>query len=262
MKKFILLILLFSCVFTISAQEENKKKQLRNNAFLICPEVFFGGMFNDLNEKWEIRQDIESQWNDYHNNYGSSVYSNTFYNYAGIRTEYRFLNSRMGLISGLRFTTFSNKMEKDSFFHLRYICNNTGTEFARVKKIREINNYIGIPLELRLIPFQSKYVALSVKIGAEFNYRVNEDLSIDFVNDNMQSMEEEIINNIGVETKDFYSTLYCSLGIRLITENRVSLNMEIVLPSYIITSNNFSTIIPKTYNGFLISCQIPLIKNS
>ena len=251
--KILLFILILGSV-SISAQEPE-----RNNRLLM--NIDFGGYFfmGELKDKWSIRQDVEpySYPSDNHNiNHSTSSF------YFSIKPEFRFFNNKASVIAGIRYTRFNSDLEKDKYFHLRYKKEGTNTEFARVRSINETYDYIGIPVEIQYIPIQFRSVGFYVKIGSEFNFRVHSDMDMVFVNESMKQHQQEIFDRIGVNTNSFYSTLYSSTGVKFGKAEGVNFHIGVILPSFILSSNNSSLISHDNFGGVQCSLVIPFKKTN
>ena len=252
MKYKILLFLLIIGFVSISAQEPECNNRLLMN--IDFGECFFTG---ELKNKWSIRQDLEPYryLSDNHTiNHSTSSF------YFSIKPEFRFFNNKASVIAGIRYTRFNSDLEKDKYFHLRYKKEGTNTEFARVRSIKETYDYIGIPVEIQYIPIQFRKIGFYVKIGTDFNFRIHSDMDMVFVNESMKQYQQEIFERIGVSTNSFYSTLYSSIGVKLGKAEGVNFHFEVLLPSFVLSSNNSSLNSPDNFGGVQCSLVIPFKK--
>jgi len=249
-----LVFLLIVALISISAYSQ------KSSNFIVGFEVGSNFVFGELNPAWNVRQDVGSYDYEYGSMYSGTATEMTM-SYIGIKPELSFFKNKLGISSGLRYTRMNNALSnKSSFFYLRDNVSSSNTDYFKVKKINEDNDYLGIPLEVTYVPFQNDYLDIYFRAGAELNFRFNTQLDIRFLNSDMNPYQQEIIRHTGITTNTVYSSFYTGVGIRFGNRNDVKYNLELILPSYILSDNNSSVIIPKYYTGFKFSVQIPVHK--
>jgi len=252
-QKQVLLISFLSLIFfSVYSQE--------SNGLSLGFEVGSGFVTGDLNKNWNVRQYMGNY--DYDYSYGSSISSDMSISFIGIRPEISFLQNKIAVSSGLRYTRINSSLSNGStsdgaFFYLRGNGNTTNIDYYKVRKINEDNDYIGIPLDIKFLPFLNEYFDLYFKLGAEINFRFNTSTDIDFLNPDMEQFQQELIANVKFTPNHFYSSLYGAIGIRLGKKDRVKYNLELILPTYILTANNSSLLTPRYYTGFNFTVQLP-----
>jgi len=223
--------------------------------------IYPGG---SIKESLAIRQNISSYYVDQTSN--GHISSETSGFILGLRWEYYNAKFKTGVSTGLRYTGYSSEITGFSsnnadFFYLRYSVQNTDTKFTRVKSIIETNNFISIPLEFRIVPIQFEWFGLFAKAGAEFSLlNLRKGTNIDFLDNSMDIHQADILNSIGMTTKKLYSTLYGSVGLKLGQQDKPNYIIEVFLPSFILTRNNFALIDVDYFEGFKFSVQIPIKK--
>ncbi len=211
-----------------------------------------------------VRQNISSYYVDQVSD--GNITSDTYGVLMGLRWEFFNRDLNAGISAGLRYTQFRTELtgyssSRANFFYLRYSMLNTDTKFARVKKITEVNNFISIPLEVRYIPIDFSNFKIFIKAGAEIaGYNLAKETDIAFQEKSMESYQDEILNSMGSTSKNFYSTLYASVGCALGEENKANYIFEIFLPSLFLGSNNFALTEADYFDGFKFSIQFPLKK--
>jgi len=253
-KKLFILILIFYLIPVYSQDKSN---------FLLGFEFGSDLVIGNLNPKWNIRQEV----GNYENSYDTpqDVCTQMTMGFIGIKPEITFLNNRVGLSSGLRYTRMNslvdrNSYMKGSFFYLRSNGFSTITDYFKVKEIYEDNDYLGIPLEITGVPFENEYLDVYLKVGAELNFRFNTNIKIRFFNQEMNPYQQELIHQTGITSKSIFSSFYSGMGIRFGKKNKVKYNLEFVLPSYILSSTNSSLVVPEFYTGFKFIVQFPMCK--
>ncbi|MBN2350756.1 MAG: hypothetical protein JXJ22_18100 [Bacteroidales bacterium] len=228
--------------------------------------VEFGAIYPDgkIRESISVRQNISSYYVDQVSN--GSISSETYGVVLGLKWEYFNTRLKTGISTGVRYTGFRSEItgyssDRANFFYLRYSMVNTDTKFARVKNISESNNFISIPLELRFIPFKFQNFGLFGKVGIEFsNFNLKKETDINFQEKTMESYQDEILDNIGISSNNFYSTLYGSVGFLLGKENKTNYIFEVFLPSLFLSRNNFALTEVDYYAGFKFSVQFQVKK--
>lgn len=231
--------------------------------------VEFGGneVSTSLNEKWNIRQDVGSNYYGYNSsNYSNnSVSTDMFVSHFAIKPEISFFEDKLAFSSGLSFSNvlsgisiWGGQTDNADYFYLRY--NNTAlnSEYAKVKAINESSNYLGVPIEVKVIPFSFLKMDFYLKAGIELNFKLSSKTEIDFVNDAMNEFEPAIIDNLGLKVNNLYSTWSTALGVSLGNKNKLHYNIEILLPSYFITNNNSTLVNNDMFTGFRFSIQLPV----
>lgn len=252
-KKLVFTFLLFLNVFFINAQS--------NSQFSVGFEFGSNSANASLSNNWPVRQDVGAYYYNDAYNHSQSAYINNVITYVGVKTEYLFAADKLSLSSGLRFSNIYNDISKateDSYFYLRYNSSGTTTEYARVFAITESNNYLGIPLELRIIPLNYKNVSLYCKLGAEFNVKLSSNIDLNFKDASMESSEADILNEMNVSVNNYYSTLNSAIGLRIRSHSLVNYNIEVLLPSFFITENNASLVSMDAFSGIQFSMCVPV----
>lgn len=144
------------------------------------------------------------------------------------------------------------------FFYLRYNTTGLNTEYARINSISESTNYLGIPFDVKVVPFSLWKLDFYLKTGIELGFKLSSKTKIDFVNESMAQYSQSIIDNVGLSTNNLYSTWSTSWGVSFGSTDKLKYNLEFLLPSFFITKSN-STIVNNTmFTGFKCSIQFPV----
>lgn len=227
-------------------------------------EVGSGFVTGDLNPNWKVRQDVGNY--NYGYGYSNSLSSEMTMAVIGIKPEISFFKGMFAVSSGLRYTRINSTMSKgsyseSSYFFLKDNVNTANTEYYKVKKIWEDNDYLGIPLEVTYLPFQYEQLGFYFKVGVEMNFMFSNNRDIVFLNPDMEIYQQEIIDHVGITSNVLYSTFYTSVGMRMGKKDKTKYNFELLLPSTFLTKNNSSMIIPQIYSGFKFSVQLQVSKS-
>ena len=179
--------------------------------------------------------------------------------YTGAKIEVRSNNNKIGFVTGIRTAqihgTFLNALGSSDYFTLSVDEAGVPAEF----KIREINqtlNYLGVPVELRYLPFGVHLVNIYFKLGADFNFLVASKTKTVFFDDGVNANQNTVAQRIG-NLGSFYSSVYGGAGIHIGRESKPGFNLELTVPSIFIQENH-SLIRPVYSVGIQMGYQIPL----
>ncbi|MGC3977337.1 MAG: outer membrane beta-barrel protein [Paludibacteraceae bacterium] len=258
MKKNIGLLIFSGFVLAANAQNDSK--------LLIGIDVCGGGAYGTMNDNWEVRQSIHSNYSsdyEYENNSSQgSVSTSSSVFYLTVKPEYRF-SDKFSVASGLRFTKFGSNFNGNGasgkYFFLRMKnTDDTRTDYYRIKSINEQNSYLGIPLEAKYMLFSWGDFRFYGKVGYEFGYLLHKKLNITFQQQEMQQYEQDIFNNIGLKPNNFYSSIGGAFGVNYQTKNNWHLNVDLFMGSGLLTHNNTTLINLKSMSGVQFSVMMPI----
>jgi|GEM_PF-1947401 len=243
----------------ISEHNEVAKKP---NRFVLGVEFgsdFMTGSF--LSDKWDVRQNVSHfGWS-----HGGSLFADANSFYFGIKPEFIFCNERWSVASGLRYRSMNNMLRhsgfQTNFFYLRYDDNSMNTKYARVRGISENYQFLGIPLELKWIPFRFPNPNFNVHLiaGTDVYFRLDSNVEIDFVNDFMKAEQATILDFVGVETNSIFARAYFGFGASHTFENGMKLSADLLFPT-ILTKNNSALMQLENHVALQFSFQFPLSK--
>lgn len=254
MKKISFLFCFLVVMSFLSLPAQNPKK-----SFAISFNYGTKGLISELNENWPIRQDVGYYYN---NGFNSSVDIMARLNYFGISPEFFFLNKKLSVSTGLRFTNLyadivKTDYDNDGYFFLRVKSEGLNTEYARVKAIRENTNYIGVPLEIKYIPFEFNIISFYVKLSAELAYMVNSSTDIEFKQPEMESYQHSVLTDLNIESNPLYSSIYSSIGATIKLNKNIFCSLDVFLPSFYMTENNSGLVNMTNISGAQISVTVP-----
>jgi hypothetical protein len=203
-------------------------------------------------------------------NYYAGYSSNTLISlsnkiYVGIKSEIFSLNGKFGFAGGIRFSRFNNSVGKNdywasntNYFYWLYREDGLNTEYLKVKEINQVNDYLGIPLEVRFSPARKdRLVRIYFKLGAELNYLVQTQTKIIFKDNDMGLYESELNERIEKPGK-FSSSIYGGGGLRLGRNLKPSVSIEAHLLNVFLTSKSSGLVYPKEGGGFQLNMQVPI----
>lgn len=231
--------------------------------------IFFeGGMIypvGEIRESVSIRQNISYYYvNQYSSGYVSSETSGMLF---GARYGFYFPRFKTGISTGVRFTGLDTEIsgytsDISDFFYLRYSMLDSDTKFARVTSMSESNYFLTIPLEVHIVPITYKNLSLFAKAGIEYSVvNLKSGTDIQFRDVEMEPFKEGVMGSISDAANRRYSTFYSAVGIRVGPDDRPNFNLEVFLPSFFLTNDNFSLIDVDYYEGFKLSVQFPVNNN-
>lgn len=250
------IILAFSSGFAIG--------QEAGSSYLV-PEFGFWSFPNKIKGSEYIRQDLAS-YNLYNGSSTSNLKSTLNFQYAGIK-YLRYLNSKIGLSIGLRYTNIKTSIQKDktdggaNYFYFRLSQNGTETEFIRLTKIAYTSNCLGIPVEAIYSFKLLNTFSLFLKAGIDFSYNINTKNEIGFSRSAMKIYKEDVLNIYG-SPSSFNSYFYFGGGWHIGKPDKPSLNLEINFPALLLTSKTSTLVSPESGAGFQISLLFPLNKSA
>ncbi|MBN1414362.1 MAG: outer membrane beta-barrel protein [Bacteroidales bacterium] len=213
-------------------------------------------------EKDYIRGDVDPY---YYDNVTDNLRALLYKSYAGAKMERRVWNDKIGILAGIRYTMVENSVGKTSywsdspdFFYLQVSPseNNTITEYYKVTEIIQRSHYIGIPLEMRIYPYEDRVFNLYFKIGASFNFSISDNTNVVFFNADMGQYEDEVADIIE-EPYAFYSSLYAAAGLKIGRQTKPGVNFEFCVPAFMITTGSSGLVNPTTGCGFQLNIRLP-----
>ncbi len=250
--KFYTNLFIIFIVFSAYGQDEKEK--------LLYIETGIDFISCDPPRKEYIRADVDQFSPDY---LTTSVRGLLYKNYFSIKAEKKILNNKLGLTGGIRFTSMASTLGKVSywtgnpdFFYLLFRQENTRTEYLKVREIKQLTGYMGIPLEVRIYPYTPRRFNVYYKIGTDFNFKIYSTTNAKFFNDEMEVFEDEVTKVIE-KPWAFYSSLNLGAGFRIGREERPGVNIEILIPVTIIKGSREGLVSPQGGVGIALNTRIP-----
>lgn len=188
--------------------------------------------------------------------------------HLGAKVETRSINTKFGLSGGLRYTRFRSSLGKDTyydtptdFFYYRFRDEIAFSEYSKIRSFTQNAAYISIPVELRYFPFIQRNFRVYFKTAGELGFLINHKFIVDFYNDEMNTVEEEVTGDFS-DPSSFFSSLYFSGGIQIGRDGKPGLNLEVCFPYFFLTGHVSGLVIPEYGGGFHLSFQYPLNSKS
>jgi hypothetical protein len=260
MKKTTLIIVFLMCMCFLAFP-------LRAQNIKLAVEFGTDAYFGDTKKPDKARETKSTSLysdDDFHYGFiGPEQTTNIFY--LGLKSEFFFLNDRLGLASGLRFSHYSTNLDSDRDYFLWQIRQEaTYTDYVRIRDITQRSYYLGLPLEMRF--FLNKWNRVFrpyVKVGAVLNWRVHTNNAVKFEDRAMNHYEGQVSDGIEPPNR-FNAYLYPAMGFKV---GRTSwFNFEIHFPTVMLTPGNSSFFDDYPNIGFGLGVQfliqIPLGTNS
>ena len=241
------------CFMSVFAQDGNTR--------YIGMESGINVIFTELPEYDFIRGDMDD--------YGGGVHANELTGYcsswyAGVKTESRSKNKHFGFTSGIHFTRLSSNLTGSSYyssnadiFYLLLREHGTTTEYLKVKEVTESSNYIGIPLEIRYIPYHEDMFGFYLKAGSSFNYRLSSTHDVEFYNDEMSKYKNDVVAKFE-EPVNLFSNLYFGAGLIIGNEDKPHVGIEGVAPTFVFSRRVSGIVDPIAGIGFQVHVYVPL----
>ena len=260
MKKNIFVIILLAFPFTtVLPQTDNNKPSRRQSVSFEAGFIYPQGT---IKESLSIRQNLSYY---YVNQYSDgSISSSTSGMLLGARYEYGLPVIKSDISTGLRFVGINSEITgyasaNSDFFYLRYSMEETDTKFARVKSLTECNYILSIPLEIRVYPLRYRNISFFAMAGMEYSVICfKKAADITFREEIMNPRKDVVLGNIAGPVNRNYSSFYSSIGLKFGREDKLNYTIEVMLPSFLLTGNNFYFIDVDYLEGFRLSVKLPL----
>ncbi|HEY5750102.1 MAG TPA: outer membrane beta-barrel protein [Chryseolinea sp.] len=204
--RLLLTVVLLSACYGISAQNRQKFISLETGyAFIDCQAVV-----QDY-----LRADRSLAYNYDSHTYARDVEGTMYKFHGGVRVELRSKNNKFGFLTGLRYTQLSSAIRRTGsldYFYVLYDQSGTTTEYLRVKEIKQMSSYLGVPLEVRFYPLEPRRITLYFFAGGETGWRVATKNKIEFSNAAMNPYASGV-SEIAGGGKSFYGAAYAGAGV-------------------------------------------------
>jgi hypothetical protein len=210
-----------------------------------------------------IRADIEPYYDYFAASQIRALMHNNFF---GVRFEYRLAKNLLGISGGLRYTSMMTSIGKPAywsdspeFFYVHYLTDGMNTFYAKVLELNQKSDFIGIPVELRIFPYQERLINIYYKAGASVNINVGSKTDVVFFNDDMNHYEEEVAD-IVEEPSSYYGSLNLGIGIKVGKLQKPGFVIEANFPVGIFTPGKMSFVTPQAGIGVQVMIRVPLNK--
>lgn len=215
---------------------------------------------SDIPEFDFIRGDIDAYGTGSSTNHLTAYFQKFYF---GVACEIRTKNNLFGLSSGLRFSRINNSLGEESYWYERgehyYVLlsqEETTTHYLRVEEVNGSSNYLGIPVELRILPFQPRKFNLYFKLGLECSFLLNYSSNVIFIKESMNIYEEEIIDKFDSPDRVFLAG-HAAIGFNISLRHKAYLNFELDLPTAILSEYSSGLVEPDIGAGFRLFVQVP-----
>lgn len=183
--------------------------------------------------------------------------------YFGMSLETRTKNNLFGITGGMRFSRINSSLgeesywyENNTFYYTLLSQEETTTHFLRVEEINNSLSYLGIPVEVRILPFVPRVFNLYFKAGIELNYLLDDNSSIVFYDEAMDKYESDVLDKFN-HPDHFFSTVYAAIGWNVHLKNDAKLNIEANVPSVFLFDYYSGLVNPSAGGGIRLYIQIP-----
>lgn len=184
----------------------------------------------------------------------------------GIKAEFLSSSGYIGIATGLRYTQINSKIDREEWFdigkskfYILYNQDGTNTEYAQAEYVKQRAEYLGIPLDFRIFTSRPRFFRLFLMLGFDFNLKIADKTSINFLNTSMNPYEQQVGNALG-KPSSFLTTFNPGLGFKLGNNDGVNVSFEVNVPSYII-STNASTFAKNNIGiGVQLNIYYPILK--
>lgn len=245
-------LLLFLIFFSILAKGQHSK--------FIVVEAGAASLDCTSNNKDYLRADIPDYTGTV-DGYGTAGDSKAaaYKWFVGVKGEVRSLNNKFGLLTGLRFSTSYTSLEEHfdpGYFYFLHQQTGTTTEYLRVHEIMQTSNYLGLPVEMRYMPFGKKKFNMYIMAGGEINFRLSTKNKTTFEDPSMDIYQRDVSNKVGMPNTT-YTAFYWGIGFTVGKAGKPKLNFGVNAP-LAVTAGLSSLVTPTIGGGFHIEIQLPI----
>lgn len=192
---------------------------------------------------------------------------------VGIKYEQFFCDNQLGFAVGLRVSQYSSSIRGEyrglflfvpirDFFYWQFHQEGVYTDYLKINKITQKNNYLGIPLELRYFPKKGDFAFKTyLKIGVALNYLLSSSNSIEFANNQMDTFSSKVEKQME-QPNSFHSYIYPAFGMKFGKNHRTWFNMEFHFPGFLVGKKHHPFIQPGVGLRMQLALQIPLKKQN
>jgi hypothetical protein len=225
--KWICLTCLLSFFFLSASPQETTV----NYAVCDWSFAFFDSKITDIDQ---IRGSISSFASE---NSNKGLKNISFRGTTSIKYETLFLNQRISLGAGIRFSQFVQNTGKwelltegVNYFYFLYKQDDQNTYYTRLKSILQTSSYLGVPAEFSFFPMENPhFYKFYMKLGAEIDFRLSTHTKIHFMNEGMPVLESEVLSQISSPSPIGFSFYNC-IGIKAGTDGKPTFSLELLIP--------------------------------
>jgi hypothetical protein len=195
---------------------------------------------------------------------GLRLRSNYDVTFASAKIEVFSPNDKWGFSAGVRYSQMTGRVSNhatlfasEEFFFYRFREDGTTTEYLTIEKIRQRTTYLGIPLEVRLYPFQKRRFNLYFKAGGDINFKIRSATEIHFHDPLMRQYEDELAEDFN-SPDDVNATLHVAVGFTVGKSGKPKFGFEIPAPAIYLNPDAGGIVRPEAGSGFVVFLSIPL----
>ncbi len=211
-------------------------------------------------EKPYIRGNVEPDYYEFTRHALRALY---YSNHFGVKAEKRVLHDLIGIAAGFRYTRSEASIGKNTYwsspsdyFYLRLRQDGTETSYLRVKELKQVTGYLGIPLEIRIYPYTPRFFNVYYTVGADFNVLVSQKTDAVLYTPSMAKYNDAIGDLIEKPWTAF-AAAHLGVGFKLGKPGKTAVMWEIAVPAALIAPKD-GLVTPQAGGGFQLSVRIPL----
>jgi hypothetical protein len=126
-----------------------------------------------------------------------------------------------------------------------------------VRQINQRSAFVGVPAQVKYYLFNTIQPRWYVKAGLDAGFRITNTNEVKMYDREMAIYKEEVAAKFPQPGR-FMSSLYAAGGVRLGNIEKISFNIEAVLPSVMLSRKSTGMVTPIAGGGFQFSFQIPI----
>lgn len=184
----------------------------------------------------------------------------------GVSDEIDFNCNFLRIVIGVNYAQFDtffndpNQSNADGVMAILVNKTDDSIDFLNVESIIEKSHYLIFPLALKINVITRSNFQFYLKPGIEFNFRLGNKRSVDFLDDEQRSREKQVLNLFDKTDKYFNSILFTS-GFRFIKRSHFILNIEADLGYRFLNESISDMVSLKGGKGLKCLIQIPIHSN-
>jgi len=176
--------------------------------------------------------------------------------------EIRFNNNTFGYFIGIRFSKLTSTLSANSnytsneFFYFLLKQEGLNTDYLKIMSFEEYSQYIGIPLEVRCFFYEPRFLRFYSKISTVISSRLSTSHKVEYYNPAMDEYNDEVVDKFDEPANLLWELGLCA-GLRIGQDDGPSLDIEVSMPSFILSNNTSSLVDPNVGFGFRVGFQYP-----
>lgn len=264
MKKiYIIIILVLSSVSIIGQNKTDSiASNKKSNHFFIGIEVGIRTYLSIDKDYDFIRQSATYSYN--HTGGKSGLGLTTRLPLFAFKLEHRFLTDRFWISTGIGYSQMNITLEKEydyrsnnNFFYILLNNDNNNSYYYRIESVKEVNNYISVPFDIRFHFIKTKSFSVFARAGFRANFLVYSQQSAILYDKDMQYREDAVLD-LFEKPDNFYTSFNAGYGVQFGKKDKLKIKIELDFPVAIYPVSAFGLMTVEMGVGLRFSLVFPL----